>query len=308
MNKEIFIDKQESAVLKGFAILLIIWGHCHFLNDWGEVYRFHLPIFFILPFFYDRRMELSLDSVKKLILSCIVPYTWFFIICSVVSYIMRNNEHEWWEYFAGYINVPGFAVHQVCGFVFPWFLLCYFVCAIYRLIVDRYRTVVALFIIIGLACCYDYNNIAWNGLFKYDLLMLNKAAYYFCLGWMSVMMYKYVPYCRYIGAVAFVLLISLSCFDIKVAFCLYGLTGFSFFWTLSKWFRNLKILTYLGQNSLYIYLTHVFVINAFEIVLPNTFLNGVAIFVSTTMVSVMLCYGINRMPKLQYWLFGKKAK
>ena len=119
-------------------------------------------------------------------------------------------------------------------------------------------------------------------------------------------MYKYIPYCRVGGSVAFLVFISLSMFGIKVPFCLYGLSGFSFFWTLAKLMRGSRLLSFLGENSLYIYLLHVFVINVLERILARTFVNGLVIFVSTSVVSALMCLIIIRMPALQYWVFGRK--
>ena len=303
----VYITKQESAVLKGMLILLIIWGHCHFLNGVGNVYHFHLPVFFILPFFYNRKMELSVANVKKHAWACIVPYTWFYIICCIVSFAMKGNRWEWWEYLAGYFNTPGYDVGAVCGFIFPWFLLCYFICGMYRMIVSRYKWVMMLCAVIGLLCFYDYNYLAWNVLFKYDVLMLNKAAYYFFLGTVSVLMHRYIPYWRYIGSLIFVAIMILSFCGITVLYFLYGLCGFSFFWTLAKLFTKSRMLTFLGNNSIYIYLTHVFVVNLLEKLLPNSFVSGILVFFVATLFTMFLSVLIGRMSWVQHWVFGRRS-
>ena len=58
MKETIYLTRDESNIIKGILILLIVLGHNHFLMD-GEyvrlqiqLYKFHVIEFFILPFFY----------------------------------------------------------------------------------------------------------------------------------------------------------------------------------------------------------------------------------------------------------------
>ena len=63
MKETIYLTRDESNIIKGILILLIVLGHNHFLMD-GEyvrlqiqLYKFHVIEFFILPFFYKMKPE-----------------------------------------------------------------------------------------------------------------------------------------------------------------------------------------------------------------------------------------------------------
>lgn len=88
MNKRIeYID-----TAKGIAILLMIIGHCYWINSiphlMSLIYSFHMPVFFVIsgillkPFFQNNKNELFL-SIRKLIIPYIITAIIICIICII---------------------------------------------------------------------------------------------------------------------------------------------------------------------------------------------------------------------------------
>lgn len=303
---KIYIDKKESTTLKGIAILLIIWGHIHSLDIIGlNVYHYHLAQFFILPFFYNRTQNLTWDSLKKNLISCFIPYTVFFIFCCIISYIALGTKWQWWEYILGYFNAPGYETKQICGFVFPWFLLCYFFVLLYLSITNKYKWFAVIPILVGCICCVDFQNFTWNILFRNDPFMLIRASYYFLMGTIAVFLFKYIPYFRILGTMLFVILMVLMYKGIMWDNFIYGITGFAFFWQLSYWLKEIRFLNFIGKHSLYIYLTNVFIINALSLFIPYTILGGLIICFLTIIITCLLAIIINKSRTIKLYIFGK---
>ena len=70
MKETIYLTRDESNIIKGILILLIVLGHNHFLMD-GEyvrlqiqLYKFHVIEFFILPFFYKMKADTSWEHLR----------------------------------------------------------------------------------------------------------------------------------------------------------------------------------------------------------------------------------------------------
>ena len=64
MNQNLYIDRDTSSVIKGVLIILIVIGHnkvlCSTDNKGADyLYLFHVICFFILPFFYDIKKEIT---------------------------------------------------------------------------------------------------------------------------------------------------------------------------------------------------------------------------------------------------------
>lgn len=71
-------------IVKGWGIILVIWGHTsHFL--FNEIYAFHMPLFFFLSgCFFSPKLSFG-GFIKKKFRQLIVPY-WLFIILSCLYY------------------------------------------------------------------------------------------------------------------------------------------------------------------------------------------------------------------------------
>ena len=93
MNKRIeYID-----TAKGIAILLMIIGHCYWINSiphlMNIIYSFHMPVFFIIsgfllkPYYQNNRNELFL-SIRKLL----IPYFITAIIICIICIIEEKND------------------------------------------------------------------------------------------------------------------------------------------------------------------------------------------------------------------------
>ena len=142
------ISRDESAAIKGFLMLLIIFGHTGLLTTnfqtgertffWHWLYSFHVYIFFILPFIYGYRRKCpSSQNTKKTTLIDIppilcdlkhnllkigVPYCWFFVISLLVFITVGKGQYNFlgvlYAFFFG--NQP--LMDQYIGFNFMWFL------------------------------------------------------------------------------------------------------------------------------------------------------------------------------------------
>ena len=96
MNKIIdFINIQQSNSIKAIIMLLIVLGHNHILapnNEsshlFGYLYRFHVSIFFILPFFYNRYDCLCKEAINKIIVRNSIPYVLFFLLCYLLYHFI----------------------------------------------------------------------------------------------------------------------------------------------------------------------------------------------------------------------------
>lgn len=81
-ERDFFID-----VLKGWGIILVIWGHSsQFL--FNEIYSFHMPLFFFLSgCFFNWKMS-SKDFVKKKVRQLLIPYFIFFLLSCLYYMIL----------------------------------------------------------------------------------------------------------------------------------------------------------------------------------------------------------------------------
>lgn len=81
-NRDTFVD-----IVKGWGIILVIWGHSSsFLFD--EIYSFHMPLFFFLSgCFFSTKLNF-VDFVKKKFKQLILPYIFFFIISCIYYWLL----------------------------------------------------------------------------------------------------------------------------------------------------------------------------------------------------------------------------
>lgn len=313
MNKKNTINNEQSTIIKAIIMLLIILGHNHILAPnntsshlFGYLYCFHVSIFFILPFFYDKENSLNKKDISKIIIRSGIPYILFFIICYLLyHFIIIKNGFNLTEFLGGLVNAPGYNIKKTTGFVFLWYLPVFMLMSLCKIIGNRYKWLMIFFFIIGLVICIDAKAYAfmWNAPFY-----LLKALYYYSMGISAYLICKYVKFINYIGITTFIILSILYWTDIYHAkYFYFSLSAFFMIKDLTLRFNFSKIpfLTLIGKYSLSIYLTHVFIYNILERMFPYTLIWGIIIYFITLILSLSVSIGIYKIGIIRKFLFPK---
>ncbi len=311
-----FISPTQSNIIKAIAILLIILGHNHILAPQSNssllfefLYKFHVSIFFILPFFYNKKNELNKENIYKVISRNGIPYLLFFAFCYFVyHFIFIKDGFNLLEFFGGIINAPGYNAKNTTGFVFLWFLPVFLLMSLYRLIGNRYHRIALSFFLIGFIICI--NKQAYNFMWHSPFYIL-KALYYYAMGLSTYILYKYIKYMNYIGTIAFIVLTFLYWTDYhQINTFYFSIAGFCALREITTLidFSKIFLLRVIGEYSLSIYLIHVFIYNVLEKLLPNTIIGGIIIYGLTVSISLLVSIGIYRINILRSFLFPKSWK
>lgn len=95
-----FIPQAQSNIIKAISILLIILGHNHILAPQDKntllfnfLYSFHVSIFFILPFFYNKTTKLNKKILAQLLqeMESLIFYSSYFVILSIILYSLKTD-------------------------------------------------------------------------------------------------------------------------------------------------------------------------------------------------------------------------
>lgn len=125
-------------VMKGIAVLLMVWEHCnlHMLPyEHAIIYSFHMPLFFLLGgyfakdvFSFDGFGNITKKNAKRLLL----PYAVTFILLILWGFLQSILKHEW-SLVARYVITlfwaSGDVLEYTSGFVTAgptWFLIALF--------------------------------------------------------------------------------------------------------------------------------------------------------------------------------------
>lgn len=81
-NTSPYISREDSVAIKATALLLVIWGHNHYLTPLNTpflwwLYQFHVVVFFILPIFYDSQKNNLKHTLKIYQLGVLSPIPFF---------------------------------------------------------------------------------------------------------------------------------------------------------------------------------------------------------------------------------------
>lgn len=110
INRIEYIDS-----IKGFAILLMIFGHMKFHNYNWFIYSFHMPLFFILSGFFFNPAKSSSDRIKKLLKA----YTITSIIILSIEIFFQIFGFSFDYYDFSYKNLLLCLSAKLCGCVKP---------------------------------------------------------------------------------------------------------------------------------------------------------------------------------------------
>ena len=221
MKETIYLTRDESNIIKGILILLIVLGHNHFLMD-GEyvrlqiqLYKFHVIEFFILPFFYKMKADTSWEHLRDIIVRNWVPYLWILSACYLTSCIYFHKIGLEWGHISAILLGTQTHLSKYYNFVFPWFLPTYCSFFILYLLSLKHKWLYGIMIILSVVtwgCTWE--EFYW---FKNTMpLGIGLAIGYFAYGWMASALNSLSAYMKYAGAVVFVVINILQIMDIRV--------------------------------------------------------------------------------------------
>ncbi len=311
-----FISPTQSNIMKAITILLIILGHNHILAPQSGnsllfefLYNFHVSIFFILPFFYNKKSELNKENISKIISRNGIPYILFFTFCYLIyHFIFIKNGFNILEFLGGFINAPGYNAKDTTGFVFLWFLPVFLLMSLCKLIGSQYKWAMIVFFFIGFIICI--NKQAYIFMWHAPFYLL-KALYYYAMGVSAYILYKYIRYMDYIGTIIFIILtILLWTNHYRINAFYFSLAGFCMLKNITTLinFSGIPFLNLIGKYSLSIYLIHVFIYSVLERILPNTLIGGLIMYGLTISISLLISIGLYKINNLRIFLFPKSGK
>lgn len=315
-NDSYYIAIKQSNIMKAIIMLLIILGHNHILAPnntssylFGYLYKFHVSIFYILPFFYNKKYTITRLTIWNTIVKNGIPYFIFFTFCYLIyHFVIIKNGFNLSEFLGGIINAPGYNTKNTTGFVFLWFLPVFLLVSLGKLIGNRYSWTMYTFFLIGFIICINKQayNLMWNSPFY-----ILKALYYYAMGLSTYILYKYVKYMNYIGTIVFIILtIIYWAGNRQINTFYFSIAGFCILRELTTYidFSKISLLKLIGEYSLSIYLIHIFIYNILEKLLPNTFIGGMIIYILTVGLSLLISIGIYKINILRSFLFPKSWK
>ena len=317
MNRNNAID-----ISKGIGIFLVIWAHtiCPFR---AQIYVFHMPLFFLVSGFLFNNRDTVKTTVIKKIRSLLIPFVFFVILQRVgfiLVYLIGGTFKS--SYLLLWNPVP---VRGVLGVL--WFILALFLVTIIYSLINRLRSYFLIFLASFLASLAGY--LLYR--YKISLPMHIDAS-------LSMMLFFFVGNflartdTERVGPVRNWALLSAASVIIFIVVTKYYLpdinivnnviegnfllsTGLILLGCLmvlinSKLLNYVPIinnaLAYLGRNSLTIYATHTFILEAVYLVYPResvTTWGGVIISLLILGLCLLLNIGLQ---KYFPFVFGKK--
>lgn len=295
------ISRDASAAIKGFMMLLIIWGHTEMMTPnyaLGErtllyywLYSFHVYIFFILPFIYGSKngqcekkdeghlIELGFirAELKHNILKIGIPYFWFFCFSAIIFILSGKGEFNPTGLLYAFVFGNEQLMDKYVGFYFLWFLpamlsLLTIKSVWYHSSVNIRRIIIAISAIIWVLVIL--NVVTRHQIGMYVPFALSQAFCYIIYGLSSRwIIEKQLPNKRLIPTtVLLVIFLSFVLFSsdalnqsvvniTATVRLIMPIAIFILLYNCRHILEKSNLLRFVGRYSLQIYLVHVFVIN-----------------------------------------------
>lgn len=277
------VSRNESNAIKGVLILAIILGHTipfiRLTDSWKIMvwfYLFHIGSFFLLPCLYPPK-RLSWERIRDYLIRFYVPFVWLFFPLLIFNIAWRGKTSSIYDCVLAFVGGGAIHLRNIIGVQFPWFLVAMFFVSIVR---DAYelssRELKKVLICLGvLSLLFAFH--AKGKPVCFALLNYWGIAFRFLVIGIAV---RFSLDRRWFGAplLAGFFLLGSFCFFLHYRYCLmpfvYGYPSRSIYvflrmvmaptfimllWYVRSFLANSKVLVFLGEHSLPIYLSHTFI-------------------------------------------------
>ena len=149
MNRDVSLD-----IMKGIAIIAVVFGHCTLFPYRTFIYSFHMPLFFIVAGYLYKKKDIYV-SLKKDTSRLVLPYIVFSFIRVVKFTITKVIEGDWSYVKSVWMDMLYGNVCSIYGEIkiystILWFLLALFVCKnCYNILNHNIKSKRKLYIIAG---------------------------------------------------------------------------------------------------------------------------------------------------------------
>lgn len=307
------ISRQDSSIIKGLLTILIVIGHNHIVAPQGSslmlyLYTFHVMCFFILPWLYDKKKDLTLENIGTTILRAWIPYVFFFVLSLIVFMVIVRKQPDVGGIAAAFVTGSQALLKENVGFFFLWFLPTFCTFSLLKLVGDKWDGLKCFITILSICTfIFPWRETEWM---KNNLPFGMYVAFrYYIYGFIVFYLLKWQEWIKYVGGVVFLIFTWMYWNDIISWYniVLMPVVGFMFVLSVAPIFRRQTWLQEIGKYSLPIYLLHVYVYNVIERVVPHTMIWGFVVLVLTLVLSYFISYVIYKMPRLKNIIFPRNV-
>lgn len=292
-------------IIKGIGIILVVFGHSHGNSEF-ESYKwitsFHMPLFFIVSGFLISTKDIKEIKFKEFLFkkskSLLIPYFLFSLIYLPLKIIVFN------------LNISSAIIHSAYimilhGINAAWFLPCLFFVEILFYLSTRYiskdivRMSLISIIYVG-ALLLSKANI---NLVVLIMIRVFVGLFYFSIGYYGFKNIRNINISKSAIIIFFIVNIFLSLqngavdlytikFNNPILYTIFSMTGSFSIILLIKRFKDyllkIKILSFIGQNSLVIMGTHqIFILLIYNTALTqSSFISGLLITVGILIIEI----------------------
>lgn len=291
-EREVWID-----ALKGFAILLVVFGHTIERTITGLqinslilaginyfIYSFHMPLFFmcsgLLYAVADKERTIK-KCIKNKVFDLLLPYSFFAVLVWIGKMVFSN-------YVTYSVNMTDLLYMYINPIAFLWYIYILFFVAILVKGLDtafgkrKYNASIIL-LLMALSRCFITT----------DIKLIDRVLYYPIFYYVGYLIYEHRKKIQrshiLITTIVFAVSFMLHSFYAKNIFItlivnLFGACVFTLlFYYLYKKCDTVGKLGYIGQRSFYIYIIHPIVLNAMKIVLIKIGVDTISVWIFSLM-------------------------
>lgn len=309
------IGRNESTALKGLYMLLIVLGHNYFftmttvqLQMMSYLYMFHIAAFFMLPFLYGAK-RWSWSNIGDYAVRFLWPYVIIAVVFFITLTVIKHRDWLWGDFVATLVNGSSSGLHKYCGFQLLWFLPAMFAVMIIR---DLYFNFKVFRILIFVVAGYIVLNTIFSA---FNLKILP-----WLFGHLPFSLASTIPMCLYGLIVRWIIVKRVNHkLVLAVATLIALLVTVYYFNNIPKWsemssfmlggilypaafmlivlqisdrLAENKLLMWVGNNSLLVYLIHPFVGFALIYAMPSFMSMDLTTKIGIILLSIIIIAGV----------------